>query len=164
MVCTVVCVRESTKPVLCSKWGHFDRAKIALKILLVLLVNIKFVKEVQVFPKSYCGSLYVNWLQSYKLSKLEVWKKFCLPAPIKPHTDSPSWTPGQQDHPSFLTACNFVASWPTDTHSTSLERSKPSLLTQSLFKSLKALLMYFIFVESNLISIGVILFSLDLSV
>ena len=28
----------------------------------------------------YFGSLWVNWLQSYKLSKLEVWKKFCCAA------------------------------------------------------------------------------------
>ena len=27
--------------------------------------------------------------------------------------------------PPTLTACNFAASWPTETHSTSLERSKP---------------------------------------
>ena len=30
-----------------------------------------YVKEVKIFPKRYCRSLYVNWLQSYKLSKLE---------------------------------------------------------------------------------------------
>ena len=30
----VVCVRESTKPILCSKWGHFDKAKTIFKILL----------------------------------------------------------------------------------------------------------------------------------
>ena len=30
-----------------------------------------YVREVQIFPKRYCGSLQVNWLQSYKLSKLE---------------------------------------------------------------------------------------------
>ena len=30
----VVCIRESTKPILCSKWGHFDRAKPILRILL----------------------------------------------------------------------------------------------------------------------------------
>ena len=34
MCATVVCVRESTKPILCSKWGHFDRAKLILEILL----------------------------------------------------------------------------------------------------------------------------------
>ena len=32
---TMVCVRESSKPILYSKWGHFDRAKSILKILLV---------------------------------------------------------------------------------------------------------------------------------
>ena len=31
---TVVYIRESTKPILCSKWGHFDKAKSILKILL----------------------------------------------------------------------------------------------------------------------------------
>ena len=31
---TVVCIRESTKPILCSKWGHFDGVKPILKILL----------------------------------------------------------------------------------------------------------------------------------
>ena len=30
-----------------------------------------FVKEVKIFLKRYCGSLLVNWLQNYKLSKLE---------------------------------------------------------------------------------------------
>ena len=31
---TVACFRESTKPILCSKWGHFERSKPILKILL----------------------------------------------------------------------------------------------------------------------------------
>ena len=35
-----------------------------------------------------------------------------------------------------LTACSFAALWPRETHSTSFERSKPYLLTQSLSKSL----------------------------
>ena len=38
-------------------------------------------------------------------------------------------------------------------HSTSLERSKSPLLTQSMFKSLAALLIHFISVQSDLISI-----------
>ena len=37
----------------------------------MLLIEIEFVKEVEFFPKKYCGSLQVNWLQSYKLSKLQ---------------------------------------------------------------------------------------------
>ena len=28
-------------------------------------------KKVEIFPKRFCVSLYVNWLQIYKLSKLE---------------------------------------------------------------------------------------------
>ena len=58
--------------------------------------------------------------------------------------------------PLTLTACSSAAIWPTATHSTSLERSKPPLLTQILFKSLKAFFMYFISVQSTLISIGFI--------
>ena len=41
------------------------------------------------------------------------------------------------------------------THSTSLERSKPFLLTQTLFKSLAVLLMYFIPIQKDLISLSV---------
>ena len=36
--------------------------------------------------------------------------------------------------PSTLTACNFDASWPTETHSTSLERSQPPQQTQVKFR------------------------------
>ena len=56
--------------------------------------------------------------------------------------------------PPTLTAHSSAALWPTETHSTSLERSKPLLLTQFLFKSLAVLLKYFISVQSDLISIG----------
>ena len=31
---SLVCIRESTKPILCRKLGHFDRVKPILKILL----------------------------------------------------------------------------------------------------------------------------------
>ena len=55
--------------------------------------------------------------------------------------------------PPTLTACKTAALWPTETHSTSLERSKSPLLTQSMFKSLAALLTYFFSVQSDLISI-----------
>ena len=55
--------------------------------------------------------------------------------------------------PPTLMAGSSAALWPTETHSTSLERSKPPLLTQALFKSLEALLMYFISIQSTLISI-----------
>ena len=56
--------------------------------------------------------------------------------------------------PPTLTACKTAALWPTETHSTSLERSKPPLLTQILSKSLVALLTHFISIQSDLISIG----------
>ena len=40
-------------------------------MLLVLLIELGFVKEVEIFPNRYCGSLQVNWMQSCKLSKME---------------------------------------------------------------------------------------------
>ena len=59
--------------------------------------------------------------------------------------------------PSTLTVGISAALWPTETHSTSLERSKPPVLTQFLFKHLAVLLMYFISVQIILISL--VLFS-----
>ena len=58
--------------------------------------------------------------------------------------------------PPTLMAGSSAVLWPTKTHSTSLERSKPPLLTQTLSKSLAALLVYFISIQSTLISIGFI--------
>ena len=58
--------------------------------------------------------------------------------------------------PPTLMAGSSAVLWPTKTHSTSLERSKPPLLTQTLSKSVEALLMYFISAQSTLISIGFI--------
>ena len=55
--------------------------------------------------------------------------------------------------PPTLMAGSSAVLWPTKTHSTSLERSKPPLLTQTLSKSLAALLSYLISVQINLISI-----------
>ena len=57
---------------------------------------------------------------------------------------------------SLFDTRSSAALWHTVTHSTSLERSKPPLLTQFLSKSLAALLVYFISVQSTLISIGFI--------
>ena len=58
--------------------------------------------------------------------------------------------------PPTLMAGSSAVLWPTKTHSTSLERSKPLLLTQTLSQSLAALLVYFISIQSTLISIGFI--------
>ena len=55
--------------------------------------------------------------------------------------------------PPTLTARRSAALQPTKTCSTSLERSKPFLLTQSLFKTLAVILTYLISVQSDLISI-----------
>ena len=56
--------------------------------------------------------------------------------------------------PPTLLAGSSAALQLTETHSTSLERSKPPLLTQSLFKSLVGLLRYSIPIQKDLISIG----------
>ena len=55
--------------------------------------------------------------------------------------------------PPTLTARRSAAPGPTETHSTFFERSKSRLLTHFLFKTLAALLMYFISIESDLILI-----------
>ena len=58
--------------------------------------------------------------------------------------------------PPTLTAGRSAALWYTETHSTSLERSKPPLLIQSLSKILAALLWCFVTIQSTLISIVLI--------
>ena len=72
-----------------------------------------------------------------------VWTRFARAGPIGRNF---CWPPN-------LTASSSGALWPTETHSTSLERSKPPLLTQTMSKSLAALLMYFISIQSDLILI-----------
>ena len=55
--------------------------------------------------------------------------------------------------PPTLMAGSSAVLWLTETHSTSLERSKPPLLTQALFKSLVVLLRHFISSQNIPISI-----------
>ena len=56
---TVVCVRESTKPIfiLCSKWGHFNRAKPILKVLLASLTFGTVEKGFRSFNSKNLGSV-----------------------------------------------------------------------------------------------------------
>ena len=54
--------------------------------------------------------------------------------------------------PPTLTTCSSASLWLTETHSTSFEWYKPVLLNQTLFKSLAALLKYFVSIQSDLIS------------
>ena len=75
------------------------------------------------------GPLRAKWVRTWPIGRIFLW-------------------------PPTLTACRSAAFWPTETHSTPLERSKPPLLTQFLFKTLAALLLYFISVQNDLISIG----------
>ena len=56
--------------------------------------------------------------------------------------------------PPTLPGDNSDALWHTETHSTSLERAKPPPPTQTLFKSLVALLRHFISSQNTPISIG----------
>ena len=55
-------------------------------------------------------------------------------ARIDPSAGGPGSSPGQSDHPQSLTDHNFVALWPSETHSTSFERSKPLLFIQKNMK------------------------------
>ena len=76
----------------------------------MLLIEIVFVKEVELFPKRYCGSLKVDWLQSYKLPKLEddpIFQELNLG-----RTHVVRGGPGGRIFlkPPTLTACNFDAS------------------------------------------------------
>ena len=70
--------------------------------------------------------------------KVEGWS-YCPGIKPGPHSCGSRWAAGQDFFRSpTLTACSFAALWPTETHSTSFERSKPRLLTQSLSKRLEA--------------------------
>ena len=71
----------------------------------------------------------------------------------------PGFDLGQTDHPPTLTACNFAASGPTETHSTSLERSQPPSQTQLPLGGLKGFLIQSVFCESDLIYIGLMLWA-----
>ena len=56
---------------------------------------------------------------------MDIWKKICSSAGVELHAGGPGPTPGWWDHLQSLTDHNFAALWPTDTHSTSMDRSKP---------------------------------------
>ena len=58
--------------------------------------------------------LYVKGLQSYQLSKLEVSRKVCQPAPPQ-SARLPGFEPrSRSNHSQSLMAGNFAALWPTD--------------------------------------------------
>ena len=80
-------------------------------------------------------------------------KKFCRAARFEPGSSAQGRSAEFYFWPPTLMAGCSAALWPTETHSTSFKRSKPPLLTQALSKSLEALLMYFISIQSTLISI-----------
>ena len=54
---TVICVRESTKPILCNKWGHFDSAKPILRILLASWTFGTVEKGLRSFNSENLGSV-----------------------------------------------------------------------------------------------------------
>ena len=92
-------------------------------------------------------------MQSYHLSKLKVWKRILLLGRV-------GLEPGQVVEfffkPPTLLADSSAVLWLTETHSTSLQRSKPPQLIQSLSKILAALLWCFVTIQSTLISIVLI--------
>ena len=62
----------------------------------------------KIFPKSYCWSLWVKGLQSHKLSKLEVWKKFFYLAGVKSNLGCLISSSGQFDYPEDL---DYAFTW-----------------------------------------------------
>ena len=74
-------------------------------------------------------------IQAVKVGDL---KKSCRAAGFEPNAGGPGSSPGGSDHLQSLTGHNFAALLTTEDHSTSFERSKPPLLTQTLFKRLAA--------------------------
>jgi len=88
-------------------------------------------EKAQIPPKRHRRRPQVNWLQSHKLSKLE--------DDLIVRESNPGRTRVVRGGPRgriffrspTLTACTSAALRPTETHSTSLERSKPHPPTQS---------------------------------
>ena len=70
---TVVCVRESPKPILCSKWGHFDGAKPILKILLASWTFGTVEKGFRSFFSKNLGSV---GQRAAKLLAIKLWEWF----------------------------------------------------------------------------------------
>ena len=70
---TVICVRESTKPILCNKWGHFDSAKPILRILLASWSFKTVEKGFRSFNAENLGSL---GQRTAKLLAIKLWKWF----------------------------------------------------------------------------------------
>ena len=104
-----------------------------------------------------CLARLVNWLQSCKLSKLEndpIVRELNLG-----RTCVARGGPAGRIvfKPPTLTACNFDASHPIETHNTSLERSQPPLHTELQFRGLAGFLIQNMLCQSNLIYIGLML-------
>ena len=119
------------------KWGHFDRAKPIFKMPIVTWTETEWTDEVLIFHKRYCESLYVKGLQNYMLSKLE--DDHIIGESNTGRTRVVRGAPRGSIffRSPTLTAYSSSALWHAETHSTSFERSKPHLLTQSLSKRLE---------------------------
>ena len=70
---TVICVRESTKPILCNKWGHFDSAKPILRILLASWAFRKVEKRFRSLNSENLGSV---GQRAAKLLAFKLWEWF----------------------------------------------------------------------------------------
>ena len=68
---TVVCVRESTKPILCCKWGYFERSKPILKILLASWTFYTVENEFRSFTAKNLGSV---GQRAAKLLAIKLWE------------------------------------------------------------------------------------------
>ena len=83
------------------------------------LMNRRYVfKEFQIFPKRYCGTFWVEGLQSCKISKLEIWKK----SAARPNMHCMQAAPVRYPNDGIIFKRSQLCS--PLTNSTSLERTK----------------------------------------
>ena len=70
---TVACVRESTKPISYSKWGHFERSKLIFKILLASWTLYTVENRFRSFTAKNLGSV---GQRAAKLLAIKLWEWF----------------------------------------------------------------------------------------
>ena len=109
-----VTIWEWTKPILCSIWGHFDRAKAIFKILLASWTFNTVWKGFRSFNAENLRSV---GQRTAKLLAIKLWEWFGF-ARNRTEADWLKWRQGRMAdfflRPPTLTASNFAALWPTD--------------------------------------------------
>ena len=108
-----------------GKWGHFDMTKSTFKMLLCFWSFDTVEKRIRSFNAENLESL---GQRAAKLPAIKLWE-WLERAKHRTQADCFEWGRGRSAdfflRSPTLTACNFKASWPKETHSTSLKRSQP---------------------------------------